>query len=147
MVQTTGVVYMLSPPLRFWAASQINLFICLVTPRSDSVSSSPCLWSERLLPAYWPVSVCRFDLILVVPNILTSITAPPPLAFTLMQCFLTILRHSSLGSFWNFSFLPYYTISAGWLKRFKRHFCDDSDCTLWVVALLRPFNKSLLYDN
>jgi len=40
------------------------------------------------------------------------------------------LMHSSLGSFWNFSFLPYYTNSTGWLKRFKRHFCDDSDRTL-----------------
>jgi len=27
---------------------------------------------------------------------------------------------------------PYYTISAGRLKRFKHHFCDDSDRTLWV---------------
>ena len=42
------------------------------------------------------------------------------------------LMHSSLGSLWNFSFLPYYTISAGRLKKLKSKFCDDSDRTLWV---------------
>ena len=39
------------------------------------------------------------------------------------------LMHSSLCSFRNFSFFPYCTNSAGWQKRLKRHFCDDSGGT------------------
>ena len=37
-----------------------------------SGSHSTWLWSKRLLLAYWPV--CRFDLILVAPSVLTSTT-------------------------------------------------------------------------
>ena len=56
----------------FWAASQSNFLICLVTPWSDSGSTSAFLWlrSEGTLVVYWPG--CRFDLILVLPSILTS---------------------------------------------------------------------------
>ena len=67
-------------PLHFnWTTYIIETkkYVCLVTSRSDSGSTStfPWLWSEGTLPAwYW--HVCRFDLILVVPTVLTSITAP-----------------------------------------------------------------------
>jgi len=47
----------------------------LVTPRSDNGSASDCLWlwSEGTLLQCWPVR--KFDLALVVPGALTSITA------------------------------------------------------------------------
>ena len=44
----------------------------------------PWLWSKGTLPAYWPV--CKFDLILVVPCVLTSITTPT-LSFTSMHSY------------------------------------------------------------
>jgi len=37
------------------------------------ISAYPWLWSEGTLPTYW--DVCKFDLILIVPSVLTSITA------------------------------------------------------------------------
>jgi len=40
-----------------------------------------------------------------------------------------VLMHSSLRSVLNFSFLPYDTNSAEWLKGLKRHLPDDSDGT------------------
>jgi len=43
----------------------------------------PWLWSEETPRTFW--SVCRFDLILVVPSMLTSITAP--LAFISMHSY------------------------------------------------------------
>jgi len=56
--------------------------MCLATPGSTSGSTSVCPWLGRgeMLPAYWPVSVWKFDLILPVLflaafNVLTTITA------------------------------------------------------------------------
>ena len=72
------------------------------------------------------------------PIVVTKLEKPATLAFReQLEMFYTsgsqpLLMHSSLGSFWNFSFIPYCTISAGWLKWFKRHFCDDTDRMLWV---------------
>jgi len=45
--------------------------LCLVIPGSDSGSTSACpwLWSKGILPAYWPV--CKFDLILAIPSVLS----------------------------------------------------------------------------
>jgi len=40
---------------------------------SDSTSARPWRWSEGTLSEYW--LVCKFDLILAIPGILTSITA------------------------------------------------------------------------
>jgi len=63
--ETTGMFGKSTAP--FWAALQRNLLICLVTPGTNSGSTSACpwLWSEGTLPAYWPV--CNFDLILAMP--------------------------------------------------------------------------------
>jgi len=53
---------------------QNNLLICLVTTESNSGFTITYFWlgSDVMLLAYWPV--CKFDLILVVPSALTSIT-------------------------------------------------------------------------
>jgi len=57
-----------SPPPLSWAALQIYLLLCLLTPGSDSSFTSACpwLWSEGTVPAYWPV--CKFDPILPIPK-------------------------------------------------------------------------------
>ena len=50
-------------------------FFCQVSPGSDSDSTSACpwWWSEGTLPAYWPV--CKFDPILTIPSVVTSVSA------------------------------------------------------------------------
>jgi len=62
---------------------QRNLLICQVTPGSDSGSTStcPCLWWEGTLPApaYWPA--CKFDLMLTILSVLTSVAAHHLLLF------------------------------------------------------------------
>jgi len=40
---------------------------------SDSGSTSACPWSEGMLPAYWPA--CKFDMILAILSVLTSVAA------------------------------------------------------------------------
>jgi len=49
--------------------------LCLVTLGSDSGSTSGCpwLWSEGMLPAYWPM--WKFDLILAILSVYIFICA------------------------------------------------------------------------
>ena len=63
-LQSKPLVCMASPLPLFWAALQIYLLICQVTPRSDSGSTSTCpwMWLKGTLPVYWAAS--KFDLIL-----------------------------------------------------------------------------------
>jgi len=101
--QLRPLVRVASPLPPFWVVLQRNLLMRLVTPGSNSGSTSVCpwLWSVETLPAYWPV--CKFDLLLpvlflVASNVLTTIIAyhlpwitcsfflPNPCSFCKIHC-------------------------------------------------------------
>ena len=90
-LQLKPLLCMVNSLLLCWAVLQRNLLISQVIPGSDhgSTCACPCLWSEGMLPAYWPV--CMFHLNWAILSILSSVAARHlPLSSMNSYCLLTV---------------------------------------------------------